>query len=146
MGLKMKVPGPIQNKGTAMIQAFQGEYLHKFDDKGRIIVPTIFREKLGLEFHVSVDIDDECLTIYTLDEWSKVHEDINSKPRFDRETKNMKRHFYSKSAKCDVDKQGRIRIPAGLREKADLLGKEVYFVGAGEIAEIWSKEKWETIR
>jgi len=129
-----------------MVQTFQGDYLYKFDDKGRIIVPQIFREKLGLKFNVSVDIDDECLTIYPMDEWDRVHEDINSKPRFDKKTKMMKRRFYANSATCDVDKQGRIRIPAGLREKANLLGKEVYFVGAGEIAEIWEKEKWESIR
>ncbi len=129
-----------------MVQTFQGDYLYKFDDKGRIIVPQIFREKLGLKFNVSVDIDDECLTIYPMDEWDRVHEDINSKPRFDKETKMMKRRFYANSATCDVDKQGRIRIPAGLREKANLLGKEVYFVGAGEIAEVWEKEKWESIR
>ncbi len=109
-------------------------------------MPQIFREKLGMEFQVSVDIDDECLTVYTMNEWDKVHDDINSKPRFDKETKNMKRHFYSKSARCSVDKQGRIRIPDNLREKANLQGKEVYFVGAGEIAEIWDKEKWENIR
>ena len=131
---------------VTMVQTFQGDYLYKFDDKGRIIVPQIFREKLGLKFNVSVDIDDECLTIYPMDEWDRVHEDINSKPRFDKETKMMKRRFYANSATCDVDKQGRIRIPAGLREKANLLGKEVYFVGAGEIAEIWEKEKWESIR
>ena len=129
-----------------MVQAFQGEFLHKFDDKGRITVPLIFREKLGLKFHISVDIDDECLTIYPMDEWENVHEDINSKPRFDRETKNMKRHFYSKSAECFVDRQGRIRIPTGLRDKANLTEREVYFVGAGEIAEIWNKDKWESIR
>lgn len=129
-----------------MVQTFQGEYLHKFDEKGRIIVPQIFREKLGMEFQVSVDIDDECLTVYTMAEWAKVHEDINSKPRFDKETKNMKRRFYANSAKCNVDKQGRIRIPDNLREKANLQGKEVYFVGAGEIAEIWDKDKWEDIR
>jgi len=129
-----------------MVQTFQGEYLHKFDDKGRIIVPQIFREKLGMEFQVSVDIEDQCLTIYTMDEWTRVHDDINSRPRFDRETKNMKRHFYSKSAKCNLDKQGRIRIPDNLREKANLTEREVYFVGAGEIAEVWDKEKWEEIR
>jgi len=129
-----------------MVQTFQGEYLHKFDDKGRIIVPQIFREKLGMEFQVSVDIEDQCLTIYTMDEWTRVHDYINSRPRFDRETKNMKRHFYSKSAKCNLDKQGRIRIPDNLREKANLTEREVYFVGAGEIAEVWDKEKWEEIR
>ena len=58
-----------------MVQTFQGDYLYKFDDKGRIIVPQIFREKLGLKFNVSVDIDDECLTIYPMDEWARVHED-----------------------------------------------------------------------
>ncbi|HPJ22067.1 MAG TPA: division/cell wall cluster transcriptional repressor MraZ [Clostridia bacterium] len=129
-----------------MVQTFQGEYLHKFDDKGRIIVPQIFREKLGLEFQVSVDVDDGCLTIYTLDEWDKVHEEINSKPRFDKETKTMKRRFYANSEKCNLDKQGRIRIPDHLREKAKLMGKEVYFIGAGEIAELWDKDEWESIR
>ena len=129
-----------------MVQTFQGDYLYKFDDKGRIIVPQIFREKLGVKFNISVDIDDGCLTIYPMDEWARVHEDINSKPRFDKETKMMKRRFYANSATCDVDKQGRIRIPSGLREKANLLDKEVYFVGAGEIAEVWDKEKWESIR
>ena len=129
-----------------MVQTFQGDYLYKFDDKGRIIVPQIFREKLGLKFNISVDIDDECLTIYPMDEWDRVHEDINSKPRFDKETKMMKRRFYANSATCDVDKQGRIRIPTRLREKANLLAKEVYFVGAGEIAEVWDKEKWESVR
>ncbi len=128
-----------------MIQAFQGEHLYKFDDKGRIIVPQIFREKLGVKFNISVDVDDDCLTIYPMEEWSRVHEDINNRPRFDKETKMMKRKFYANSATCEVDKQGRIRIPMSLREKAGLLQKEVYFVGAGEVAEIWDKGKWESI-
>lgn len=125
-----------------MVRKFQGRYLHKVDDKGRLIIPQKFRSKLGMEFHIAKDIYENCLTIYTLEEFEKADKELDSQPRFNRETQKLKRDFYSLSDECTMDKQGRVMIPSFLMEEVNI-SKEVYLLGAGDRIEIWDKDEFE---
>lgn len=119
---------------------FMGEYNHTIDAKGRIIVPAKFREALGNEFVVTLGLDG-CLFLYPNDEWKSFVSQLKELPG-SKEARQLQRYFMAGAATCEVDKQGRILIPANLREKA-LLEKDIVFVGVLTKIEIWSKERWE---
>ncbi|MFU0826651.1 MAG: division/cell wall cluster transcriptional repressor MraZ [Lachnoclostridium sp.] len=120
---------------------FMGEYNHTIDDKGRIIIPSKFREALGDEFVVTLGLDG-CLFVYPNDEWLNFVAQLKNLPG-SKEARKMQRYFMAGAATCEVDKQGRILIPSKLREHAGL-EKEVVFVGVLSKIEIWSKERWES--
>ena len=111
---------------------FMGEYNHSIDAKGRIIVPAKFREELGDEFVVTLGLDG-CLFLYPNAEWEEFVAQLKQLPG-NRQARQLQRYFLAGAVNCEVDKQGRILIPAKLREHAKL-EKEVVFV--------WSKEQWD---
>lgn len=119
---------------------FMGEFNHSIDQKGRIIVPAKFREELGEEFVVTLGLDG-CLFLYPDSEWSEFVEQLKHLPG-NREARQLQRYFLAGAMTCEVDKQGRMLIPAKLREHAQL-EKEVVFVGVLGKIEIWSKERWD---
>lgn len=120
---------------------FMGEFQHTVDSKGRLIVPARFREGLGDRFIVTKGLDS-CLFVYPLQEWSVVEQKLKSLPFTRADARAFVRFFFSGACECEVDKQGRILLPANLREYARL-EKEVVVVGVSTRAEIWSKEMWE---
>ena len=117
-----------------------GEFNHSIDAKGRIIVPAKFREDLGEEFVVTLGLDG-CLFLYPDSEWREFVEQLKHLPG-NRQARQLQRYFLAGATTCEVDKQGRILIPAKLREHAKL-EKEVVFVGVLGKIEIWSKELWD---
>lgn len=117
-----------------------GEYNHSIDVKGRIIVPAKFREDLGEEFVVTLGLDG-CLFLYPDSEWREFVEQLKHLPG-NRQARQLQRYFLAGATTCEIDKQGRILIPAKLREHAKL-EKEVVFVGVLGKIEIWSKELWD---
>lgn len=117
-----------------------GEYQHNLDPKGRTNFPAKLREALGEPFLLSKGLGDECLFVYSLEEWEKLTEKINRLPL--SKGKNLQRFLYSGVAEVVPDKQGRILIPPPLREYAGLK-KDIVIIGASNRAEIWDKEKWE---
>lgn len=120
---------------------FMGEFNHSLDAKGRTFVPAKMRDELGESFVVTQGLD-KCLTGYTISEWKKVEEKLS---HLDSSKKNVRmfiRFMTAKATVCDVDKQGRILIPANLREYAGL-EKEIVFIGATNKIEIWDKSKWD---
>lgn len=119
---------------------FMGEYNHTIDTKGRIIIPSKFRESLGDEFVVTQGLDG-CLFVYPNDEWIKFSTELNNLPG-NKEARQLKRYFMAGAATCEVDKQGRILIPNKLREEA-ALEKDIVLVGVFSKIEIWSKERWD---
>lgn len=119
---------------------FMGEYNHSIDQKGRIIVPAKFREELGEEFVMTLGLDG-CLFVYPNSEWETFVEQLKKLPG-NREVRQLQRYFLAGATNCEVDKQGRILIPAKLREHAKL-EKEVVFVGVLGKIEVWSKERWD---
>ena len=117
---------------------FMGEYNHSIDAKGRLIVPSKFREQLGSEFVVTKGLDG-CLFVYSHEEWQRIEESLREKPLTSRK---FLRFFFAGAATCEVDKQGRINLPANLREYAGI-DKEVVSVGVFSRVEIWSKERYQ---
>ncbi|MCI9064980.1 MAG: division/cell wall cluster transcriptional repressor MraZ [Lachnospiraceae bacterium] len=120
---------------------FMGEYNHTIDAKGRLIVPSRFREILGDAFVVTKGLDG-CLFVYDNEEWKLFEEKLRALPITNKEARQFVRFFLAGAAEVEVDKQGRILIPNVLREFAGL-AKDVALVGVGSRIEIWSRERFE---
>lgn len=119
---------------------FMGEYNHTIDAKGRLIVPSKFREQLGDEFVVTKGLDG-CLFAYDNSEWKNFEEKLQKLPLTNPNVRKFSRFFLAGASACEVDKQGRILLPAVLREFAKI-EKDAVMVGVGNRIEIWSKESW----
>ena len=120
---------------------FMGEYDHNTDDKGRLVMPAKFREQLGGSFIVTRGLDN-CLFVYSMDEWKAVEEKFRSIPLTTEDARWFTRKFFSGAAQVDMDKQGRFLIPAKLRDYAGI-DKEVVSIGVLSRIEIWDKERYE---
>ena len=118
---------------------FMGEYSHNIDAKGRMIVPSKFREQLGDEFVVTKGLDG-CLFVYPNEEWQNIEEKFRNVPLTSKDARKFSRFFFAGATTCEVDKQGRILLPAVLREFAGL-EKEVVSVGVLKRIEIWDKNR-----
>jgi MraZ protein len=116
-----------------------GEFQHNIDIKGRMIMPAKFRDELGDKFVATKGLD-KCLFIFPLSEWDKLDKQLSelslSKGR------EIQRFFYGGMTLCEIDKQGRILIPASLRDYA-MLEKDIIVIGLNKRAEIWSKSNWD---
>lgn len=119
---------------------FMGEYNHIIDAKGRLIIPAKFRELLGEEFVLTKGLDG-CLFIYPMDEWEAFEEKLRALPLTNKNARAFSRFFVAGATMCELDKQGRILVPATLREFAGL-NKDVVLTGNLTRIEVWSKEKW----
>ena len=119
---------------------FMGEYNHTIDAKGRLIIPSKFRELLGEEFVLTKGLDG-CLSIYPMDEWNAFEEKLRALPLTNKNARTFTRFFVAGATNCELDKQGRILLPATLREFAGL-EKDVVLTGMLNRIEIWSKDKW----
>ena len=117
-----------------------GQYAHNIDAKGRLFIPAALRRELGQTFHVTVG-QDHCLSVYSDESWAAFMARL--KELSYNEVKKL-RALFAYAADCEPDSQGRILIPAKLREYAGLT-KEVVVVGSFDRAEIWSAERWAAI-
>jgi MraZ protein len=125
---------------------FRGSFEHSVDSKGRVSVPSRFREIISERYEgkliLTMDFD-KCIMVYPLEEWERVEEKIKSLPQSQKEVKDYTRFVFSNAAECELDKQGRILIPPSLREGARI-NKSVMVVGILNKMEIWDKAAWET--
>lgn len=119
-----------------------GEYSHTVDAKGRMFLPAKFRTELGETVFLARDID-KCVCIYPVSEWEKYVAKIKALPLV--KTRNATRLLLSTAREIEVDAQGRVLIPAYLREYAGL-GKDVTVIGVGEKAEIWDTAAFESFK
>lgn len=119
---------------------FMGEYNHTVDAKGRLIVPSKFREQLGDEFVVTKGLDG-CLFVYEHSEWKSLEAKLHALPLTNTNARKFSRFFLAGATTCEVDKQGRILLPAVLRTFANI-EKDAVLVGVGSRIEIWSKDSW----
>ena len=117
---------------------FMGEYNHTVDTKGRLIIPSKFREQLGEEFIVTKGLDG-CLFVFPQDEWQAFEEKLL--PLTPKGARQFTRFFVAGATPGELAKQGRIILPATLREFAGL-DKDVVLAGMLNRIEIWSKDKW----
>lgn len=119
---------------------FMGEYSHTVDTKGRLIIPSKFRELLGDEFIITKGLDG-CLFVFPQKEWTAFEEKLRTLPLTQKGARQFTRFFVAGATLCELDKQGRILLPATLREFAGL-DKDVVLAGMLNRIEIWSKTKW----
>ena len=95
------------------IYMFIGEYHHSIDDKGRLIIPSKFREELGNNFIITRGIEN-CLFVYSLDSWNEIVRKIESLPFTKKDARTFARFFLSGASEAEFDKQGRINITSPL--------------------------------
>lgn len=118
---------------------FLGSYGNSIDSKGRAIIPAKFRHGLGEKCVLTRGVD-KCLYIFTQEALMKyAQEHIMNRPDEDEEARKLKLSFFSSVIECEVDKQGRIKIPAEYLEYAGI-EKEMVNVGAIEYIQVWAKE------
>jgi len=124
---------------------FYGEYEHKLDKKGRIIIPSKFREiskeQYIDKFYVTRGLDT-CLFMFPEEEWRQQEAKFKNLSFTKRESRKFNRLFFSGAVETIADKQGRILIPSYLKHYAGIK-KEIMLIGVSSRIEIWSKEKWE---
>ena len=118
-----------------------GEYHHSIDTKGRLIVPSKFREELGDMFIITRGLD-QCLFGYPLLEWGLIEEKLKGLPLTKKDARAFTRFFFSGATESEIDKQGRVNVPAPLLQYAKL-EKECVILGVSNRIEIWSKQVWE---
>ena len=117
----------------------KGEDKHSIDAKGRLAMPAKLREELGERFTVTKGLDG-CLSVYPEKEWEALEDRIRGLGNGEK-ARRVKRYYFANAFDAQLDAQGRILIPAGLREFADLQ-KDVVVIGQLDHAEIWNSEKW----
>lgn len=139
------IRGLIANRGNINIM-FRGEYHQNLDNKGRVNIPSKFREVLTTNFSEKLILTkfDGCIAAYPIEEWTILEEKARSLSSMKKEVRDFLRFFYSGAVECSIDKHGRTLIPPVLRSYAGL-NKEVVFIGIISKIEIWSKEKWDEI-
>jgi MraZ protein len=123
---------------------FTGEYRHSVDDKGRIAVPAKFRNQLEDGAVISRWLD-ACLAIHTRAGWDLLATKVSGLPITDAAARLFQRYVFAGAFEADLDRQGRVVVPAYLREWAGLHGEAVV-VGSRDHAEIWAPTKWDDYR
>ncbi len=124
---------------------FYGEYEHKIDRKGRLIIPAklreIFKENYAEKFFITRGLDG-CLFVFTEDEWKLQEQKFKALSFTKSESRRFNRLYFSGACEVACDKQGRILLPQYLKEYASI-NREVVIVGLSTRIEIWSKDKWK---
>ncbi|ACS30874.1 division/cell wall cluster transcriptional repressor MraZ [Micrococcus luteus] len=121
---------------------FLGTYTPRLDEKSRLILPAKFREELA-EGLVLTRGQERCIYVFSAREFERVHEQMRSAPLSSRQARDYIRVFLSGASDEVPDKQGRVTVPAPLRQYAGL-DRDVTVIGAGTRVEIWDSESWNT--
>ena len=121
--------------------SFMGTYQNNVDPKGRVSIPVKYREALGERFFVTKGFDS-CIDIYTVEEWEKFAEKLHKLSVTKRDMRDFVRFIFGNATEVELDKQGRILLPAMLRETVGI-EKEVIVMGVGNKVEIWDKVAWD---
>ena len=119
-----------------------GGFDHKIDKKGRVFIPSAFREELGESFIICRGIyGKRCLCVYSAEEWSRLVEQIGTLPSAKSST--VKRVLQDGAFNVEFDTQGRILVPTTLREYAGF-DSEVHIIGMDTNLEIWDSSLWSS--
>ncbi|MFA6423357.1 MAG: division/cell wall cluster transcriptional repressor MraZ [Patescibacteria group bacterium] len=121
---------------------FIGEYQHSIDKKGRIAVPFRFRKNLSDGAVVAKGLVDNCLSIYPKKEWEILSAKLAALPISDKKARAFTRLMFSGAVEVDFDQQGRILLPAYLREYAGI-NSQAIIAGVYNRVEIWDEKNWE---
>jgi len=129
---------------------FRGSFEHTIDAKGRVSIPSKFREVLlgkGDDRLVMTNFTvggQRCLDVYPLDEWLQFEEEIRKKPKFDPAMLLFQNYYFGGASECVLDKEGRILIPPMLRQHASLK-RDVVLVSALEKFRVWDRDAWKQV-
>ncbi len=120
-----------------------GEFHHNIDDKGRLTIPSKFREEIGEKFIVTRGLDN-CLFVYSLVEWEKIVSKLKTLPFTKKDARTFTRFFLSGATLCEFDKQGRINLANSLISYAGIQ-KECAIIGVNDRLEIWALDKFNNL-
>lgn len=125
---------------------FRGISTISVDNKGRIAIPTKYREILegsnnSAELVITIDPEDRCLLMYPLHNWEEIEQKISVLPSFNYAARRIQRLLIGHATEVNIDNQGRILLPQELREYSNL-SKKAILVGQGKKIEIWDLEYW----
>ncbi|NOZ26139.1 MAG: division/cell wall cluster transcriptional repressor MraZ [Nitrospirae bacterium] len=127
---------------------FSGKYYYSVDPKGRVMIPAPYRSILlsnySSKLYITTAAFDKCLLIYPFEEWQRFEEKIRSLPQMKESVRWLMRRVVASAHECEMDKQGRILIPASLRADTDING-EVAVVGQVDKMELWNKDEWDKV-
>ena len=128
--------------------AFSGTYYYTVDDKGRLIIPAPLRELISSHYSsrllITNALFDKCLQLFPFEEWTKLEEKVRELPRTLEEVHYFKRRVIASAQECSIDKQGRILIPAALREDAGIKD-DIVIAGLVEKIELWDRNEWNVV-
>ena len=124
---------------------FQGSQSINVDAKGRLAVPSRYREVLSAvcegRLVVTANPYERCLNIYPEPQWQEVKNKIESLPNSNKKVRRLQRLVLGNASELEMDANGRLLLPQTLREYANL-DKKAMLVGLGEKAELWSEQSW----
>ncbi|HJK89664.1 MAG TPA: division/cell wall cluster transcriptional repressor MraZ [Polyangiaceae bacterium LLY-WYZ-15_(1-7)] len=127
---------------------FRGRYEHAIDKKGRTSLPARFREVLSAAGESRLVITsglEPCLVAYSMSEWLAFEERLSALPQFDPSVAMLRRIYVSGAVECELDKMGRVLIPATLRKHAEL-EREATWAGMGKHIELWATARFDAMR
>ncbi len=116
-----------------------GEYKYTIDEKGRLNLPTRFREQMGSSLVVTRWLD-QCLVLFSQQRWESICQQITAQGMV--KTRDMQRFLFAMATEVVPDRQGRILISGPLRQHAGL-DKDVTIIGVGTHAELWNSQAWQ---
>ena len=118
-----------------------GAFEHTIDDKSRLTLPAKFREALSGGLVITRGMDG-CLNCYPQADWEhNVEQRLAELDPFSREGRMMQRYFFGGASETELDKQGRVVVPAALAKSVGL-GREVVVAGVRDHLEVWDREAW----
>lgn len=127
---------------------FRGANKLTLDIKGRLVMPTRYRERLqercGGKLVVTVD-KDQCLLVYPMPDWEEIERKLMKLPTFNERVRRLQRLMVGYATELDLDAQGRVLLPPNLREFASLT-RDAVLIGQGLRFELWDEEKWNQRR
>lgn len=124
---------------------FRGEYSLAMDPKGRLAVPSRYRERIfeccNGKLIITISLTERCLAVYPFPDWQRIEDDLRALPALDRKAQAISHLLIGHATECDLDGHGRILVPHSLREFASL-DKQVKIVGQVMKFEIWNDGVW----
>lgn len=121
--------------------SFTGEFRHTIDAKGRLIVPSRMRDELTGDIAVLVTYLDGCIAMFSKEGFERFEQQLMGLERSREESRALIRTMGSGTHEDEVDKQGRITVPAKLRNYAGI-EKDIVIAGSFDHAEIWNPERY----
>ncbi len=127
---------------------FRGVATFNLDAKGRMAIPAKFRKHLDASCEgrlvVTIDHSDHCLQLYPLPEWEGVEKKLSELPSLNPQVRRLKRMLLGYATECEMDNNGRILLPAKLREFAGM-DKNIVMIGQGNKFELWNEQTWNAL-